>query len=216
MQSFTFIQWCLDHLDYWTITLLMTIESSFIPFPSEVVVPPAGYMAAAGELNVWGVMLASTLGALLGALINYGLAVWLGRPIIYWFADTRLGHILLLDGTKVQKAENFFAKYGEVSTFIGRLVPVIRQFISIPAGLCRMKIHRFLLFTFLGAGIWNMILTGLGYYLHSFVPKDQLMDYVLKYSRPIGYGFIIVAALCVAYLVYKGLKTKKNKKECTQ
>ncbi|MDR0763951.1 MAG: DedA family protein [Bacteroidales bacterium] len=208
MESVTFIQWCLDHLNYWTITLLMTIESSFIPLPSEIVVPPAGYMAAAGELNVWGVMLASTIGALFGALINYGLAVWLGRPFIYWFVDTRLGHMLMLDSAKVQKTENYFAKYGDASTFIGRLVPVIRQLISIPAGLCRMKMHKFLLFTFLGASIWNAILTWLGYYMHSFVPRDQLMEKVLEYSKPIGYGFIAIAALGIAYLVYKGFKKK--------
>ncbi|MDR1974044.1 MAG: DedA family protein [Bacteroidales bacterium] len=212
MESFTFIQWMLNNLDYWNIMILMTIESSFIPFPSEIIVPPAGYMAAAGELDVYLVMLFSTLGALLGAIINYFLAVWFGRPIVYWFADTRLGHILLLNGNKILKAENYFAKYGPASTFIGRLVPVIRQFISIPAGLCRMNILKFLLYTFLGAGIWNVFLTWLGYYLHSFVPRDELMTKVMEYSRPIGYAFLAVAALCVGYLVYKGMK-KTNKQK---
>lgn len=208
MESFTFIQWCLEHLNYWTITLLMTIESSFIPFPSEIVVPPAGYMAAAGQLNIYLVVFFSTLGALFGALINYGLAIWIGRPVVYWFADSRLGRMLLLNGEKVQKAENYFDKYGEMSTFIGRFVPVIRQFISIPAGLSRMNLPRFMLFTFIGAGIWNVFLTWLGYYLHSFVPRDELMTYVLEWSRPIGYCFIIIAALGITYLVYKGFKKK--------
>ncbi|MDR2556442.1 MAG: DedA family protein [Bacteroidales bacterium] len=209
-------QWYTQNLDYWTITLLMTIESSFIPFPSEIVVPPAGYMAAVGELNVWLVMLSSTTGALFGALINYGLAIWLGRPVIYWFADTRLGHILLLDGAKVQKAENYFIKYGDVSTFIGRLVPVIRQFISIPAGLSKMKMHKFLFYTFLGAGIWNVFLTLLGYYLGQWglsngYSYDEIFGdkgLIFEYSHIIGYCFIVIAALCVAYLVYKGFKRK--------
>ena len=98
MESLGFIQWCLDNLNYWTITLLMAIESSFIPFPSEVVVPPAAYKAAAsGELNVWLVIFFATLGALIGAFINYYLAVWLGRPIVYKFANSRIGHMCLLD-----------------------------------------------------------------------------------------------------------------------
>jgi membrane protein DedA with SNARE-associated domain len=189
----------------------MTIESSFIPFPSEIVVPPAGYMAAAGELNIYLVVFFSTLGAIFGALINYGLSIWIGRSVVYWFVESRLGRMLLLSREKVEKAENYFDKYGEMSTFIGRLVPVIRQFISIPAGLARMNLLRFLLFTFLGAGIWNVFLAWLGYYLHSFVPRDELMTYVLEWSRPIGYGFIVVATLCIAYLVYKGMKKPSAK-----
>jgi membrane protein DedA with SNARE-associated domain len=209
-----FAQWYTQNLNYWTITLMMTIESSFIPFPSEIVVPPAGYMAVAGDLNVWLVMLSSTVGALFGALINYGLAVFLGRPVIYWFADTRLGHLLLLSGAKVQDAENYFLKYGNISTFIGRLVPVIRQYISIPAGLSRMKIHKFIIFTFAGAGIWNVFLTLLGYYLGQWGIKNGY-DYneifgnnglVFKYSHIIGYCFLAIVALGIAYLVYKGFK----------
>ena len=135
MESVGFIQWCLDNLNYWTITLLMTIESSFIPFPSEVVVPPAAYKAAAtGELNVWLVVLFATLGALMGALINYFLALWLGKPIVYAFANSRFGHMCLIDQKKVETAEQFFVKYGVAATLIGRLVPAVRQLISIPAG----------------------------------------------------------------------------------
>ena len=132
MESIGFIEWCLEHLNYWTITLLMAIESSFIPFPSEVVVPPAAYKAAAtGELNVWLVLFFSTLGAMIGAFINYGLALWLGKPIVYKFANSRLGHMCLLDEQKVVKAEQFFVRYGVVATLIGRLVPGVRQLISI-------------------------------------------------------------------------------------
>ncbi|MDR0618687.1 MAG: DedA family protein [Bacteroidales bacterium] len=216
----TLTQWYVQNLNYWTITLMMTIESSFIPFPSEIVVPPAGYMAVAGNLNIWLVMLSSTAGALFGALINYGLAVFLGRPVIYWFADTRIGHILLLSGTKIQKAENYFSKYGSISTFMGRLVPGIRQFISIPAGLSRMKIHKFIFFTFVGAGIWNVFLTLLGYYLGLWSIKNGY-DYdevfgnnglVYEYSHIVGYCFLAIAVLGVAYLVYKGFKKSATSK----
>ena len=141
MESVSFIQWCLDNLNYWTITLLMTIESSFIPFPSEVVVPPAAYNAAAGELNIYMVVLCATIGACLGALINYGLALWIGRPLVYKFADSRLGRLLLLSGEKIEVAEKYFRDHGVVSTLVGRLIPAVRQLISIPAGLAKMKLH---------------------------------------------------------------------------
>ena len=127
MESVAFIQWCLDHLNYWTITLLMTIESSFIPFPSEVVVPPAAYKAAVNEeLNIYLVVLFATLGANLGAIINYYLARWLGRPIVYKFANSRFGYMCLIDEAKVQHAEEYFDKHGALSTFIGRLIPAVR------------------------------------------------------------------------------------------
>ena len=175
MESLGFIEWCLEHLNYWTITLLMAIESSFIPFPSEVVVPPAAYKAAAsGELNVWLVVLFATLGAVIGAFINYYLAVWLGRPIVYKFANSRLGHMCLLDEQKIVKAEEFFVRYGVAATLIGRLVPAVRQLISIPAGLARMNIAKFALYTAIGAGLWNGVLAALGYFLESLVPEEQL------------------------------------------
>lgn len=209
MESVGFIQWCIEHLNYWTITLLMTIESSFIPFPSEVVVPPAAYKAAAGELNVVLVVVFATLGADLGALINYYLARWIGRPIIYRFAESRIGHMCLLDKGKVQKAEKYFDDHGVISTFVGRLVPAVRQLISIPAGLARMKLSTFLLFTTLGAGLWNTILAAIGYYLHSVVPQDELMAQVLKYSKELSYVFIVLGAAIVLFFVYKGMKKKK-------
>ncbi len=209
MESVGFIQWCIEHLNYWTITLLMTIESSFIPFPSEVVVPPAAYKAAAGELNVVLVVVFATLGADLGALINYYLARWIGRPIIYRFAESRIGHMCLLDKNKVQKAEKYFDDHGVISTFVGRLVPAVRQLISIPAGLAKMKLSTFLIFTTLGAGLWNTILAAIGYYLHSVVPQDELMAQVLKYSKELSYVFVVLAIAIVLFFVYKGLKKKK-------
>ena len=207
MESVAFIQWCLDHLNYWTITLLMAIESSFIPFPSEVVVPPAAYKAAAtGELNVWLVVFFATMGAIIGALINYYLALWLGKPIVYKFANSRLGHMCLLDQEKVETAEKFFNKHGAVATFIGRLVPAVRQLISIPAGLAKMGIAKFIAFTALGAGIWNSVLAALGWYLEAIVPEDQLISTVTEYSHEIGYVIIAVVVLALGYIIYKGVK----------
>lgn len=212
MESVAFIQWCLEHLNYWTIMTLMIIESSFIPFPSEIVVPPAAYKAALNkDMNIYLVVLFATIGANLGALINYYLAKWLGRPIIYKFANSRLGHMCLIDEEKVKRAEDYFDKHGVVSTFVGRLIPGIRQLISIPAGLARMKMSAFLLYTTLGAGIWNGILAAIGYYL-STVPgietEEQLLEKITEYSTEIGYIFIGLAVFIIGFLVYKG--TKKN------
>ena len=206
------IQFCLDHLNYWTVTLFMAIESSFIPFPSEAVVPPAAWKAAVtGEMNVFLVVLFATLGALIGAFINYYLAVWLGRPIVYKFANSRLGHMCLIDETKVQNAERYFDRHGAVSTFIGRLVPAVRQLISIPAGLARMGLGRFVLYTSLGAGVWNAILATLGYYMAS-IPglqtEEAVMNKVKEYSSEIGIVFIVLAVAIVTYLIYKGCKKK--------
>lgn len=192
--------------------LFMTIESSFIPFPSEAVVPPAAWKAAvSGDMNVVLVVVFATLGALMGALINYYIAVWLGRPIVYGFANSRVGHMCLIDEAKVQKAERYFDEHGAVSTFVGRLVPAVRQLISIPAGLARMSLGRFVLYTSLGAGVWNAILAALGYYM-STIPglqtEEAVMDKVKEYSSEIGIVFIAVAVFVVAYLAYKGLKKK--------
>lgn len=207
MESIGFIEWCLEHLNYWTITLLMAIESSFIPFPSEVVVPPAAYKAAAsGELNVWLVIFFATLGAVIGAFVNYGLALWLGKPIVYKFANSRLGHMCLLDEQKVIKAEQFFIRYGVAATLVGRLVPAVRQLISIPAGLAKMNIAKFALFTAIGAGVWNAVLATMGYLLEAVVPEEQLIATVTEYSHEIGYGIIAVVTLVLIYLIYKGVK----------
>ena len=206
------IQFCLDHLNYWTVMLFMAIESSFIPFPSEAVVPPAAWKAAVtGEMNVFLVVVFATVGALIGAFINYYLAVWLGRPIVYKFANSRIGHMCLIDEEKVQNAERYFDKHGAVSTFVGRLVPAVRQLISIPAGLARMGLGRFVLYTSLGAGVWNAILAVLGYYMAS-IPgmqtEEAVMNKVKEYSSEIGIVFIVLAVAVVPYLLYKGFKKK--------
>lgn len=208
MQSIPFIAWCLEHLNYWTITLLMAIESSFIPFPSEVVVPPAAYKAATdGSLNAVLIVLFATLGADLGAIVNYVLARYLGRPVIYRFAESRVGRMCLLDSDKVQRAEDYFDRHGAIGTMVGRLVPAVRQLISIPAGLARMGIGRFLLYTTLGAGIWNSILCALGWYIgHNY--SGQLEEKVAEYSGELRIVMLLVGAAVVAYLIYLGTKKK--------
>ena len=201
---------CLENLNYTTVTTFMAIESSFIPFPSEAVVPPAAWKAAVtGEMNVFLVVLFATLGAIIGALLNYFLALWLGRPIVYKFANSRFGHMCLIDEEKVKYAEEYFDKHGAISTIIGRLVPAVRQLISIPAGLARMGLGRFLLYTTLGAGAWNIILAILGYYMSKIPGMDSeaaVMAAVKEHSTIIGYAFMALAAFIVGFLIYKGKK----------
>lgn len=208
MEDVSFIEWCLNNLNYWTITLLMAIESSFIPFPSEVVVPPAAYKAYHGELNIWLVILFSTLGAEVGALVNYYLAKYLGRPIIYSFAESRVGRMCLLSAKKMEQAEAFFNKHGVISTFIGRLVPAVRQLISIPAGLARMNMPKFLIFTALGALTWNSILAMLGYVAGRALPREEFDAFINEKSHAIGIVFVAIFVLIVAYLAYQGFKKK--------
>ena len=194
--------WYMDHMNYYTITLLMAIESSFIPFPSEIVVPPAAYKAAQGELNLFLVIFFATFGAMIGALFNYYLALWIGRAAIYSFAKTRLARMLLIEPKSIEKAEKYFIKNGNISTLIGRLIPAIRQLISIPAGLARMPMKYFLLYTFIGATAWNIILALIGYY----APRD-LVD---LYYKEISYVMIGLGVLFAFYLVYKGFIQKKK------
>ena len=198
--------WYSDNMNYTTITLLMTIESSVIPFPSEIVVPPAAYIASQPDshLNIYLVVFFATVGALLGALINYYGAIYLGRPIVYKFANSKLGHMFLLSEDKVMKAELYFNRRGKTSTFAGRLIPGIRQLISIPAGLARMNIVRFLFYTFVGAGIWNVILALLGYIAHG------QQDLINKYTHELSYLFLGLVVLFIAYIIIKQL-VKRNR-----
>lgn len=186
----------------------MTLESTVIPIPSELVVPPAAYRAASGDGNVFFVILFATLGANIGATINYVAARFLGRPIIYAFANSTLGHLCLLNDEKIQKTEQYFNAHGAVGTFIGRLVPGIRHLISIPAGLAKMCLSYFFLYTTLGAGLWNIILAAIGYSLQSVVPEDQLMDKVNEYSHELGIAMIVLFLALIAFLIYKGSKKK--------
>lgn len=200
-------KWYETNMHYGSITALMTIESSFIPFPSEVVIPPAAYVASkpGSHLNIFLVVLFGTLGALIGAYINYSLALWLGRPIIHKLADSKFGKLMLLSSEKVQKAEDYFNKHGKVSTFIGRLIPGIRQLISLPAGLARMNLFSFTLYTALGAGIWNAILALLGYLAHGQA------DLINEYSHELSIIILALLVLAIIYFVAKYfLKKKKN------
>lgn len=207
MESLPFIQWCIENLNEWTIILLMTIESSFIPFPSEIVVPPAAYF---GEMSLIMVILCATIGADMGAIINYFLAQWIGRPIVYKFADSRLGHMCLLSSEKIAKAEAFFNKHGVISTLIGRLVPGVRQLISIPAGLARMNFGKFILYTTIGAGIWNTVLALIGYGLRSVVSPEQLNATVEEFSHYIKIGIWAVLGLVILFLVVRFFSHKKK------
>lgn len=213
LSAATFFDWFVQNASYLFVFLFMVIESSFIPFPSEVVVPPAVYLALQrGDMNAFVVVLVATAGALVGALVNYFLSWAIGRPIVYAFADSRLGHACLIDREKVDKAEKYFDKHGAVSTFIGRLIPAVRQLISIPAGLSRMNLWVFCIFTTLGALIWNCILGGLGWWLSSTVSLDRLYDAVEKYNGYLTIAGLILLALCVIYIVWHAMRGKKENK----
>lgn len=209
-----FFQWFVENANYWFVFIFMVIESSFIPFPSEVVVPPAAYLASTrGDLNAWMVVLVATAGAIVGALINYYLSLWIGRPLVYKFADSRFGHACLIDRAKVDKAEKYFDKHGATSTFIGRLIPAVRQLISIPAGLSRMNIGVFVIFTGLGALVWNAILGLLGWYLSTIVPVDQLYAAVEKYNSYLSLAGLCIGILCVIFIGWRLLKPKSKSQE---
>lgn len=199
----------LSNLSYPVIFFLMMLESTVIPVPSELVVSPAAYHAAGGNLNVWLVILFSTLGADLGATINYVAGKYLGRPIIYSFANSKWGHMCLLNQEKVEKSEQYFDNHGMVATITGRLIPGIRHLISIPAGLARMNFWHFLLFTTIGAGLWNCILAALGWYLYSVVPESQLNDKIEEYGEYIKYAIVAIVLLAVVYFVVKAKMKKK-------
>ena len=201
------ISWYSAHMNYASITALMAVESSFIPFPSEVVIPPAAFVAGQPEsvlcatgnypVDVLIIVLFGTLGAMIGAIFNYGLSVWLGRLIIYKFADSKLGHMCLLTSEKLEKAEAYFREKGNVSTFVGRFIPGIRQLISIPAGLSRMHFGAFLWWTFLGAFVWNCILAALGY-----LAAGQ-MDLIKEYSHELSVAILVLLGAVILYFVVK-------------
>ena len=203
------IAWYSAHMNYASITGLMAVESSFIPFPSEVVIPPAAYVAENPEsvlcatgnypVDVLLIVLFGTLGAMIGAIINYALSVWLGRLIIYKFADSRLGHMCLLSSEKLERAEAYFREKGNVSTFVGRFIPGIRQLISIPAGLSRMHFGAFLWWTFLGAFIWNCVLALVGY-----VAAGQA-DLINEYSHELSVAILVLLGAVVCYYVVRWL-----------
>ncbi|EFN91694.1 DedA family protein [Prevotella amnii] len=207
-----FISSLLSQLNYGYIFLLMLLESTVIPVPSELVVAPAAYHAANGNLNVWLVILFSTLGAAIGASINYLAGYYLGRPIIYKFANSKWGRACLLTQNKVEKSEKYFDTHGMVATITGRLVPGIRHLISIPAGLAKMSYWKFLLYTIIGAAIWHSILAALGYYMHSFVPENQLNNKIEEYGEYIKIVILILVIAALLYITIKWyIKHRKSK-----
>lgn len=199
---------------YLLVFAFMVIESSFIPFPSEVIVPPAAYLAyTKGDVNIVAVVAIATAGAIVGALINYYLSFWIGRPLVYKFANSKMGHACLIDEAKVQKAENYFERHGAISTFIGRLIPAVRQLISIPAGLARMNIWKFIIFTGLGALVWNCILGVLGYWLGTVVPQEQLYAKVEEYNDYLTYAGLALGAVCIGIILYNAFRPHKTESD---
>ena len=205
-----FITTLLGNLNYGTILFLMLLESTVVPVPSEFVVTPAAYHAASGQLDIWLVILFATIGAALGASINYVVALYVGRPVIYKFANSKWGKMCLLNQEKVEKSERYFDEHGIVATLTGRLIPGIRHLISIPAGLARMNYWKFLLYTTIGAGCWHAILAGLGWYLHTIVPEEQLNDKISEYAE---YIKLIIIALVIAALVWFVVKALLKRKK---
>lgn len=195
--------WYMNNMNYVTIFLLMALESTFVPLPSEIVIPPAAWKAASGDLNIFLVVLFATAGALVGASFNYFMSLWLGRPIVYAFAESKVGKLFLLSKEKVLKAESYFDNHGKSSTFIGRLVPGIRHLISIPAGLAKMDFKQFILFTAIGSTLWHTILASLSYFLYS---QKDLFD---KYMKEISYVLLIAGVIFVAYLALRAIRKKK-------
>jgi membrane protein DedA with SNARE-associated domain len=194
------INWLLNTLNamgYPGIFALMAMESSIIPLPSELVMPPAGYLAHQGQMNIWIAIFIGTLGSLVGSYANYFAARWLGRPLVL-----KYGKYVWITEEKFAKVESFFLKHGEISIFIGRLLPVIRHLISIPAGIAGMNHFRFSLYTLIGAGMWCTILAWIGY----FIGKEQAL--ILKYSHQAVIGVILFSAVLIAVYVWIQKKTK--------
>ena len=200
------VSWYMVHITYWTVFLLMTIESTIIPFPSELVIPPAAFKAANGDMNIFLVILFGSMGAVAGSLINYYMAKWLGNKLLMKFVNTRLAHLMMVDQSAIVKTEQYFLKNGKTSTLIGRLIPGIRHLISIPAGLANMKLRDFILYTAIGATAWNVILATLGYFFYS---QKQILD---KYYKELIFAILVIGAIYVLYLLYKGLKSNNGVK----
>jgi membrane protein DedA with SNARE-associated domain len=183
----------------------MTIESSFIPFPSEVVIPPAAWLAHSGHYNLYLIIIAGVSGSLVGALINYFLALWLGRPLIYRLANYKVSKWLGITPEKIAHSEELFKKNGAKSTFIGRLIPVARQLISLPAGFAKMSLASFILYTVLGAGIWVTILAYLGYFLGA---NEDLFK---RYYAEMQWVILGLAFLWLLYYLIKKKRARSKK-----
>jgi len=197
--------WYKENTNYFSITALMACESSILPVPSEMVIPPAVFIALEPDshLNIFLIILFGTIGALIGASFNYLMSMWLGRFVVYKFADSKMGKLFLLSSEKIKNAEKYFNDHGKTSTFVGRFIPVIRHLISIPAGLAKMNYFNFILYTALGAGLWNCALASLGYLAHG------QQDMINKYSHELSFVFIGVGAILLVWLIVKSVRKKK-------
>lgn len=187
-----------NSLGYVGIFIGMTIESSFVPFPSEIILIPAGALAAKGGMSVFLIFISAVLGSLLGALINYSIAFFLGRTAVDLLIEKH-GKFFLLSQAKLKKSDEYFAKYGEITTFVGRLIPVVRQLISLPAGFSKMKLSKFCLYTSLGAGIWGAVLIFVGYFFGSSVSPElklTITSIVLLFSIIILLFYILRKRKC--------------------
>src|SRR3989339_1235619 len=190
---------------YWSVMILMALESMVAPVPSEAVMPPAGFLIAKGTFTFTGVIFFSTLGSLIGSLISYYMGAWGGRPIV-----ERFGKYLLLDKKALDTSEKFFKKRGDIRIFICRFIPVIRHLISIPAGMAKMNLIKFSIYTIIGAGIWNTFLAYVGYKLQD--NWDSIVKW--EYRSWIDIGVIVVVILVAIYYAYKLYKNfKKEKKD---
>lgn len=202
------MEWCLEHLNYWVVFVLMVLENSVVPLPSELIVTPAAYKAANGEMSILLVIFITTLGSTIGAVINYYIALAVGRPLVYRFANSRLGHLLFINRQRIEYVEALFLKHGKISIFFGRLLPAGRQFISIPAGLTRMKLSSFILYTFLGSAIWNSILVLLGYYLAQVLPEEKVIGELQRHSMEFSLAFIGLIGFIIGFYYLRN-KAKK-------
>lgn len=200
---FSFLLSITQDLGYWGVGILMAIESSLVPLPSEIIVPPAAYLASQGRMNIWLVILFGVLGTLLGALINYALGYYLGRPLVYKLANHKVAKFLLITPEKIKKAEKYFFDNSASATFIGRLIPVIRQFVPIPAGFSKMPILPFIFYTILGSSLWILVLAALGYFL------GHNQELLTKYYNEIAWVILILGVFYFSWRVFKAVN-KKN------
>ncbi len=197
-----FVQFILNavhNMGYAGIVIMMALESSFVPFPSEVVVPPAGYLAAQGKMNIYLVVISGITGSIIGALVNYYLAVFMGRALL-----VKYGRYLFMPVERLNKMESYFKVHGEITTFVGRLIPAVRQYISFPAGLARMNMAKFIFFTSLGAGIWVVILAVLGYFVGNNI------ELIKSNLHPITIITLCVLTVVVTFYIIWHRKRRKN------
>lgn len=200
------IEWILNitqGLGYFGVGILMAIESSFVPLPSEIIIPPAAYLASQGKMSLIFIIIAGTLGSMVGAAVNYFLSLYLGRLVVYKLASTRAARFVLITPEKIARVEEYFLSNSKSATFFGRLIPVVRHLISIPAGFCRMPFGSFMLYTALGAFIWVSILSALGY----LVGANQAL--LMKYYKEIYWALLALGLVWIAWK-FRKWRNKKN------